>query len=282
LHAMRRAKKLGMVTILDRGNTHIQYQADLLQEEYARLGLSYSLFGQRAIRKSLQEYEEADYIAVLSTFAKKSFLEKGIPEHKLLVIPPGVDITMFTPVKKQDNVFRIIYCGPVCVKKGIHYLLNAVKDLGIANIELCIIGEISYEFEGLLEKYKGYFKHIGYVPRNKLAYYFSQGSVFVLPSLEEGFGKVVIEAMACGLPVIVTENTCAHDVVRDGIDGFVVPIRDSGALKEKILYLYEHENARRQMGESAQVRAREQFSEEAYVERFIRACMTVQQEKSKL
>lgn len=79
---------------------------------------------------------------------------------------------------------------------------------------------------------------------------------------------VQAEAMACGVPVICSTNTGGEDIIRDGVDGFVVPVRDVEALKEKILYLYEHEEERRAMGRSALKRARE-FTWDRYGERVV-------------
>jgi glycosyltransferase involved in cell wall biosynthesis len=90
-----------------------------------------------------------------------------------------------------------------------------------------------------------------------LSRYYSNSSVFVLPSLADSFALVVLEAMACGVPVIVTENTGSKEVFRDGVDGFVVPIRDVEAIKEKILFLYENRDVCQAMGEAARQRASE-------------------------
>ena len=99
----------------------------------------------------------------------------------------------------------------------------------------------------------------------------SQGSVFCLASIEEGLAMVQPMAMACGLPVICTTNTGGADIVREGRDGFIVPIRDVDALKEKILYFYEHPDACRAMGESARLRVQAGFSWADYGNKMIAA-----------
>ena len=86
-------------------------------------------------------------------------------------------------------------------------------------------------------------RHLGPFPERELHKYYSQGSVFCLNSIEDGFGMILVQAMACGLPVITTTNTGGADIVRDGRDGFIIPIRDVAALKEKILYFYENPEA---------------------------------------
>jgi starch synthase len=82
-------------------------------------------------------------------------------------------------------------------------------------------------------------------------------SVFAFPSSEDGFGMVVTEAMACGLPVIISENVGAKDIVRQGVDGFILPIRDADQIAEKLAYLYTNPHVRHQMGLAAQERVAE-------------------------
>jgi glycosyltransferase involved in cell wall biosynthesis len=94
--------------------------------------------------------------------------------------------------------------------------------------------------------------------------------VFVLPSLVEGFPLTALMAMACGLPVIVSEHTFGEDVVRDGIDGYVTRIRDGEAIADRLRYLYENPDRRELMAAAARQRA-EQFSWERYGERIIAA-----------
>ena len=92
-------------------------------------------------------------------------------------------------------------------------------------------------------------------PQSQLPWYYSQGTIFCLPSIEDGMGYVLLEAKACGLPVICTTNTGAEDIVREGIDGFVVPIRDVDALKTRILWAYDHRSLCSEMGRVARENA---------------------------
>jgi glycosyltransferase involved in cell wall biosynthesis len=101
--------------------------------------------------------------------------------------------------------------------------------------------------------------------------YYAQGSVFCLASIEEGLAMVQVQAMACGLPVICTTNTGGADLVREGQDGFILPIRDVDAIKEKILYCYENPEACRSMGASARLRVQDGFSWADYGKKMIAA-----------
>ncbi|MGR3301662.1 MAG: glycosyltransferase family 4 protein [Candidatus Scalindua sp.] len=272
LHTIRKAKELGFITVLDRTNSHIQHQEQIVSKEFAKLGLEFPLkkLYQNLIPKALQEYQEADYITVLSSYVLRTFLEKGIPREKLILVPSGVDTDLFKQVEKKDALFRIIYVGALGVKKGTHYLLDAFYSLGLPNSELWLIGNIENGFQPVLEKYQNMEKHkVFFVPNRDIHKYYSKGSVFVLPSLEEGLARVIMEAMACCLPVIVTVNTGGEDVVRDNIDGFVIPNQDIVALKEKIIYMYEHKEIRERMGQNGRQRILQGFIWDAYTERMI-------------
>jgi glycosyltransferase involved in cell wall biosynthesis len=267
LHTLRKAKKMGMITILDRGSSHIEYQRDILKEEYELLGIKaklYSLPHPKIVEKELKEYEEADYICLPSLFAKRTFLEKGISENKILHISYGVDLSNFKQIPKNDNVFRIIFVGSLSIRKGVYYLLKAYNELNLKNSELLLVGPIWDEIKPILKKFDGFYKAIGPVPQKELYKYYSNSSVFVLPSIEEGLAMVQPQAMACGLPVICTTNTGGEDIVRDSIDGFIISIRDVEKLKEKILYLYENPEICKQMGQNAKERVRSVFSWEDY------------------
>jgi glycosyltransferase involved in cell wall biosynthesis len=122
---------MGMITILDHGSSHIEYQRDILKEEYEILGIKpkpYYLPHPKIVEKELKEYEEADYICLPSSFAKRTFLEKGIPENKILHIPYGVDLSNFKQIPKNDNIFRIIFVGSLSIRKGVYYLLKLIRN----------------------------------------------------------------------------------------------------------------------------------------------------------
>lgn len=270
LNSMRRAKRLGMKTFLDSLTSHIIIQDRILREESVRYGFSYSM-DRRYVDRLLKEYEVADYIIVPSRFVRDGFISMGFNEEKVICVTPGIDLSYFKPVKKEDDVFRVIYCGILGYKKGVQYLLEAFRSLALKKAELLFIGHIHSNFRKVLEKYSGWFRHVDFLPNYELYREYSQGSVFVFPSLEDSFGKVTVEAMACGLPAIVTENSGSKDVVRDGVDGFIVPVRDTESLKKKLLFLYEDKRSRREMGENAMRRARQEFNLEKYYKRITSA-----------
>lgn len=269
LHTLRRARALGAVTIVERGSTHMLAQKEILEKEYTRFGIRMKAVDEKVVEKELQEYQEADYISIRSTFVRRTFLEKGIPEDKLIQIPYGVSLDHFKPIPKEDKAFRVMHIGGN-LRKGTHYLLQAMSELNLRNAELTLIGGIKEPIRPFLQRYRGIVKVFPGFPHTELYRYYSQSSVYVLPSIEEGLAMVQAEAMACGLPVICSTNTGGEDIIRDSVDGFVVPVRDVEALKEKILYLYEHEEERKEMGRNALERAKE-FTWDRYGESVVEA-----------
>ena len=250
---LKRAKEIGAKTILERGSTHIEVQMELLTEEYNRYGRGKKVWMTHPaiIEKELREYELADYICVPSSFAKKSFIEKGFSPEKILNNPYGVNLESFKPGIKQDKVFRVIYVGQMSLRKGVHYLLEAFHSIQLENAELVLIGEMTAEIEPFFKEFKHSFTYLGRKPQAELNKYYTQSSVFVLCSIEDGMGMVISQAMACGLPVICTTNTAGEDLIENGKEGFVIPIRDIEAIKEKILWMHEHQEAARAMGIAA-------------------------------
>jgi len=268
--------------IVERGSVHIETQREIMQDEQRRLGISLNLPSSKIIHKEKEEYQLADFIVVPSNFAKESFIKKSFKREKIIVIPLGVDVNLFKPIPKEDKKFRIILVG-ISVQKGVHYVLKAISELRLKDIEVFLIGIPNQDIKPLLKVYK-YNKElnlnlIGGIPKNQLYKYYSQGSVFILFSLEDGFGMVVLEAMAVGLPVICSTNVGAKDVVREGIDGFIVPIRDTEALKEKIIFLYEHPQLCKEMGEAARENVIRNYTWQHYGERIIETYKKIYENK---
>jgi len=250
LYTLRKAKMLGALAVCDRGSSHVEYQNSILAEEHEVWGIPYEPIDPRGIQKELKEYEECDVITVPSKFVYRTFIENGVPEQKVKIVPYGVDLKVFYPSLKLDSVFRILYVGSVSLRKGVIYLLEALKKMELVNFELLLVGSMTPELSSRLSCYTGLYRYIGVVDRANLQYYYSQASVLVLPSLEEGLALVQAQAMACGLPVIATTNTGAENLFTDSVEGFIIPIRSSEAIREKLLELYYNPEKRQSMSEA--------------------------------
>ena len=214
-----------------------------------------------------QEYALADFIFVPSENVFDSFVAGGIDEQKLFIIPYGVDTNRFRPhFSSNSDQFIILYVGSISLAKGVQYLLKAYAEFRRPDTKLLLIGQVDDSIKGIMAQYQEFYEFVGYVPNYELTKYYTSASVFVMPSLSEGSSLVTYEAMACGTPVITTYK--AGSVVRDGKDGFLVPIRDVRALKERIIQLYEDRTLLEVMGESARERA-EEFTWEQYEQRVV-------------
>ncbi len=273
-HAFSSAKNIKCLKILERGSTHIEFQDKILHEEYLIQNIKPKFISKYIIEKEKKEYELADYIMVPSEFAKKTFLEKGFNENKIIKNSYGVDLEEFKPdnlIRNSESKFRIIYTGTVSVRKGIMYLLEVFDDLKLENTELLIVGNIEEDLNKVLKKYKSNKKIIfkKSVKQSELKKFYDISHVFVTCSIEEGLSMVQIQAMSSGLPVICTINSGGQEIVNEGVDGFVLPIRDKARLKDKILFLYYNRNICIEMGKKAQKKAFKHFSWEKYGQRAI-------------
>lgn len=251
LHSIRQAKAQGAVTVLNTGSAHIAFQNELMEAEYAKFGQKRTVIDPRLVEKGAQEFVEADHIIVASTFVKRTLLERGIERSKISVVPDA-PTRHFHTQPKTDEVFRIIAVGRLEFRKGIQYLLEAVRQLRLPNSELLLVGGLQAEFSPILKKYAGHYRLAGRVRHEELGMFYSQSSVLVLPSVEDGWSHVTLEAMSCGLPAIVSANAGSADAVQDGVNGFVVPACDTQALMEKIEFLYRHPDLCWEMGQQAQ------------------------------
>jgi len=249
LYSMRRAKQLGAKVIITRSSAHAETQVEILREEYQRFGIPFPEHMARLINRHVQEYEEADVIDVCSEFVWRTMVEKGIPPEKLRLLPMGFDPGRFMTGERTETTFRVMFAGLISIQKGVHYLLEAFKRLALPDAELILVGGKAQDSRLFLPKYSGLYRHVPFVPQDKLPALYNSSSVFVLPSLQEGFGMVVAEAAASGLPVIISENVGA--TIRDGVDGYVVPVRDVDALADRLLTLYRDQSLRQAMGRSA-------------------------------
>ncbi len=269
-----KAKNEKCISILERGSTHIEYQNEILKKEYELLNLKPNLISEYIIDKEKKEYELADYIMVPTEYAKETFLDRGFPEKKIIKNPYGVNLKEFYYDKKlreKKTKFRIIYTGSISVRKGVIYLLDAFEELKLKNSELVLIGNIDKDLNIKLSKFKKN-KNIIFkksMKQGELKNFYNISDVFVLNSIEDGFGMVIPQAMACGLPVITTKNTGGSEIIDNDKDGFVIPIRSKKILKEKITFLYNNPSKCLKMGMIAKDKITSKYSWDSYGKRQI-------------
>jgi glycosyltransferase involved in cell wall biosynthesis len=237
-----KAKSYNILKILERGSSHIKFQTEILKEEYEKFGQKIKI-DNRVLEQELKEYDLADYISIPSQFVKNTFINKGIPENKLTLIPYGVSLNSFYPSQKKDRIFRFISAGSVSLRKGSIYTLKAFHELNFPDAELLMVGKIDLEMFPLINKFKlnKKIKFINHVPQNKLVDYYNKSDVFIISSIEDGFAMVILQALACGIPVICSNNSGGSELIKNGENGFVLQIRDVNGIKEKMLMFYENQ-----------------------------------------
>lgn len=272
LNSFKISKEYNCLNVLERGSSHIEFQKEILEEEYNLIGLKPMLPSSNIIDKEKKEYNLSDFICVPSDFAKKSFIKKGFKESKIIQIPYGVDLNNFNLEFKKKNTkkFSIISVGKLSVRKGTIYLIKAFNELKINNSELILVGSIEREFEKILKPLlNDKIKIIKPISQNLLKTYYNKANVFVTCSIEEGLSMVQIQAMACGLPIICTTNSGGEDIIDDGESGYILPIRDKEGLKEKLLFFYENSDHLLLMSNKAKKKVHSNFSWEKYGENII-------------
>jgi alpha-maltose-1-phosphate synthase len=255
LRAGKKAKKRGARYVCDRGSSHIRVQDQILREEYARWEQPYAAVDPRMMDAEESEYAEADFITVPSQFTYRSFLSQGVAPEKLRLLSYGVDLSRFEPIGvPPEGAFDVLFVGMMSLRKGIQYLTQAFQRIEHPAKTLTIVGMPSLEMIALLRKRNLWpedARVLGPVPQSQLKEMMSRSHVLVLPSVEEGLALVQAQAMACACPVIGTYNTGAEDLFSDGQEGYIVPIRDAGALTERLQHLADHPELRAQMGQRA-------------------------------
>jgi len=177
---------------------------------------------------------------------------RGVPAEKVRVLPRGVDAQRLQPGPREGRPFRALFVGQVCLRKGIRYLLEAWRRLGLPDGELMLVGSVHAEARDLLARCRDLpgLRVAGFA--TDPAPHYAAASVFVLPTLDEGSAKVTSEAMAAGLPVITTPE--AGSLVSDGESGFLVPARDAERLADRLATLHAHPETRATMGAAARQR----------------------------
>jgi alpha-maltose-1-phosphate synthase len=250
----RTAETKNACKILDQSIGHLAHGAKLLEEEkllHPDFSDSIPTIPRSRIEYCIEEAKAADAILVASNYARMTLNEIGIASEKIYTINYGADVTRFSPAPEKSGKFRFLFVGAVTQRKGVKYLLEAFKALKLKDAELIIAGPIVGSGNGL-KNYSEIFTYRGQIPYAEIPEIFRSADVFVLPSLHEGGVIASHEALASGLPVITTPN--AGSVVRDNIDGFIVPIRDVDALMEKMLLLYQNKELRKELSINARSR----------------------------
>jgi glycosyltransferase involved in cell wall biosynthesis len=233
LHTFARARALGCTRFeIVSPTAHLAHVWTQHRLAAARYPIEGDWLNRRHLQKALREYEIADVIHVPSEYAERTFVDRGVPPSKLRRMPLAAD-RRFAPqagVARTDSRFRIVYTGYLSVVKGVPLLMDAFGKLDDRDAELVLVG--STGTRGMRRFVEG---RCAADPRIRLAPgdplpHLRAANVYVHPSYQDGFGYAGAEALACGVPAIVTHDTGAKELITSGVNGEVIPTDDPASL----------------------------------------------------
>jgi glycosyltransferase involved in cell wall biosynthesis len=274
----QRCRSLGRPFVLDQSIGHPDAKQAMHDEMRRRFpdwneGFEQRLPDVRA--KEIQEQGDAIRIIAASSFSKATLVQHGVLEEKITVIPYGVDSDRFadTDRSSRDRPFRFAFVGLVTARKGVPLLIEAWKTLGREDAELWLIGPVSEAARRAIPSLPGLVVK-GAVEQSEVANLLQQADVFVFPSFFEGFGLVILEAMACGLPVITTTTTAGPDILTEGENGWLTTPGQIDELIDRMRWCCDHKDELEKMGKRARAAA-EKFTWETYGERWMKVLRKV-------
>lgn len=259
-------RALGRADLLFQMHPHPSTVRRLLTEEMARhpesaasLKLEWELsLPQADFGHLVEETRLAKHFLAASSFTRDTLVEHGVDSASIRVVPYGVDLERFHPAEKAAPVagtpLQLLFVGRINQRKGLRYLLEALQRLAPGTVELTICGRV---LDGAEEwKLCDFIVNLRpSVSAEDLVKAYQQADLFVLPSLAEGFGQVLLESLACGLPILATTRTAAPDLIEEGVQGFVVPAERADLLADRIAWAAEHRSELATMGVEARRRA---------------------------
>jgi glycosyltransferase involved in cell wall biosynthesis len=223
-----------------------------------------------------RKYQLADLILAPSEFVRRAVLDLGAAPEQVKLVPYGVDESWLRDTP-NPIAGRVLFVGSVGLLKGSHYLAEASRLLARRGfcVDIKVVGPCDPNVNHI-PLFQGP-RYVGQVPRSEIKREFLAADVFVLPTIAEGSAVVTYEALACGIPVITTPN--CGSVVRDGIDGFIIPIRNAEALADAIERVVSDRTLRTTLSANARERAKE-FTWARYGERLIDALSSLESAKA--
>jgi glycosyltransferase involved in cell wall biosynthesis len=231
----------GGKTFLDGGNSHIENFWEVISEEHRRWNCPTPPFSPFWLERSRAMLAETDYVLSPSSYVTNSFLARGFKPEQILKNIYPVNLSLFQPrnaPRPTNQPLTIINTGSLSLRKGTPYLLEAFRIVQkkIPDARLLLTRTVQDDVKPILARYNDLpIEWSPALPHAQLAARLQSADIFVLPSLEEGLVRTACEAMACGLPVVLTPNTGANDFVQPGVNGEIVPIRDPKAIADAVL-----------------------------------------------
>jgi starch synthase len=245
------ANNSGKISVCEMTIAHLPYARRLLQEEAAfhpewADSIDFMSFPDNYEKRLIEEPLIAKKVIAISSFLKETLVQEGVAAEKITVIPLGFDADAISFSEKKDSItnrpLRLLYAGKITQRKGIKYLLDAINQFDKRDVELHVIGNV-YGSGKAFQSYKSNYNYKSGITQQELFRQYEQYDALVFPSILEGFGLVTVEAMGAGLPVITTPNTNATEVIKNNVNGYLVPIRSSEAIVQAITRLRNMDDA---------------------------------------
>lgn len=263
------AKRAGSTTVLDAASFHHAWQDRFYRHVESPAA------HRRIVARKDREIELADYILTVSELARTSYLEAGISPERVIATPLGADLNLFVPSERLRNAVpvRFLFVGHIDERKGADVLREVAQSL-IAqgrDFELAVAGKpaSAIRFDGLRRC-----RHLGWLPQTQLAQEMQNHDVLVLPSRHDSFGMVVVEAMACGLPAIVSDRVGAKEAVTPRINGDIVVAGDATSLASSMTWFIENSSHLPELSRAATTAA-QQYTWDVYGERVCNAILAM-------
>ncbi len=271
LESLRAARKREIIAIAEFATAHVTRAIELLSQESTRHPEWASTISNFAFpdwyRERLEEEPHAaDYCVAASQFTKASLEQVGIRPDRILLLPLGADVDQFAFVRRPaTGPFRVLFVGGVGQRKGVKYLLQAFDKIRGPGVELTLAGPLPADMRPLTA-YRDTVRMTGRLDQSEIVREMHAAHVLVLPSVFEGFGLVIAEAMATGIPVIASTHSAGPDLMREGRDGFVIEPDDVEGLAQRLETLRADRERASEMGVCAAEQART-FSWDVHAER---------------
>jgi alpha-maltose-1-phosphate synthase len=237
LESFRAARARGLKRIYDLPIGYWRAGQKIFAEEKERepewaATLTGTLDSAEKLARKDEELHLAECVIVASGFTKQTLSEAPITA-KIEIVPYGAPMSISDEIKKPAGALKVLFAGSLGQRKGLSYLLKAI-DIMKSSIELTLLGRKAASGCAPLEDAVRKHRWIPSLSHDAMLREMQNHDVLVLPSLFEGFGLVILEAMAQGVPVITTDHTAGPDLIQNEVDGFIVPIRSSEAIAAKL------------------------------------------------
>lgn len=237
-----RAQELGMKTVLNHASGPVRQQLALVADEYRRARVpleQHHGFDAAYFAREEEEYARADYHCVASSIVSRQLQAEGVDVSRIWVVPYGANPQIFFPPPNHSrrDLTRIVYAGQLTLRKGLRVLFEAMEEVQKSfPASLHLYGRAQPDFVADLSRVRdrSWIEVHGAVTQAQLAEIFREASMLVLPSWEEAFGLVVVQALNCGLPCIVSDRVGARDLIEPGKNGSIFGAGDSQGLEREI------------------------------------------------